>query len=67
MNRNELDQSLYKAYENVYDRTKSTKTCQEEEIKKWNEIKNDWDLTAKIVHLLKEYRTISMKSEGKLM
>jgi hypothetical protein len=66
MNKTDRYQSLFKGYVNAFERSKSRKTCQEEVIRKWNEIKNDSDLPGNIAALLKEYREIAMKAEGGL-
>ena len=47
--------------------TKSKQVCQEELVKKWNEIKNDTDLQVKVDHWLQELKAISIIPPKRIM
>lgn len=43
--------------------TKSEKYCQEHVIKKWDEIKNDYDLPSKVNNLLTQFKAVAMQKK----
>ena len=64
MDKNKIYQSLFSAYVEAYFPKKSKKDCQDEIIKKWNEIKNDADFKNKSDALMKELKSISLKKKA---
>jgi len=66
MDKNKAFQCLFDAYVLAY-HTKSKQVCQEEMVKKWNEIKNDTDLQVKVDRWLQELKAISNTKKGSLL